>query len=939
MYRLTGQRAIPRYFTAQFPTLSNRVLRPIATAIDAMEGATPISSQSENGNEDGEGRRGGSVSTVAVPLSQPVPTTAVLLQMPWGSTGSDGYPFFTGRNVSRFLSEYDALGDRNQCAPETRAEGVPRFSSEMERERLRGLEEWEARDWERLKEKMRKEYRGKDEEQQMLTSEYLSRLSARDRSCKEDIHLYLQQFRKAANHLLNNGAETHWSCCRLFVEGLPESFREKIVSKQQLDPEDPKTANFENCYQQAVKLWEKEYKTNQFSTGGVGELDFDELVEMREAQPSMARARDRKERRDRAKRRESERGQSAIDTTASSAAKAASATKKAQFQAVQDHEIDSLTRQMGALTLPIQAQIAAEVMKYFQQQAMTMPVQAAPQASSTMLRRPPNAPQYNRDEDYGIRDPNSYFRGTQRREPPGGNRRPIVCWFCEGPHPRSACPDLQCYFDRKQIHINDQRELALGPWKPGTHAPSIEFPENAGVMQKREILYNAIQGISGQGSSSNPSYSRQDSRGEPFQAAPRPQGGATVKPLMGLMMELTEDDEDFGRAAVGMRSSAPIEESSLHDRDLARLDVVKRQTREQAQYPATKHVRTGHYVHDTGPPAAVEITPGRKRGRREAPPPKIVLEESRDKAEISPDGVRRNLIGRDSALPKTEVPNARPEIARRKACDNAEYSDELLEEVGLAAGEKLQKTFAEVDGADRLVQMCLEAELPEKLKVKHVMSGSAEARDKWYKGRGWQYDLQSERFVQGNRSGAKIGKVSDSENGIRMDALGDKRPVRNPYLEKCPYISILTRTGYENALLDTGAEINVMSRDLMMELGLQRSLVPAKVVSRPIGWEGKAGEQFLGMLEGLWIHCAGVECRTHVYVANTLDPSYRLILGAPYQVASRAVILRNDDGDCDVILKDQNTDKSVRVRANEADYTQDRKMNEMFDISHGRLNA
>jgi len=174
--------------------------------------------------------------------------------MPWGTSGNDGLPFFDGRNVSRFLEEFDAFCDLYGLEENKRGETAVRFTSEDEKDRIRGLDEYEEKSWTKLKEKLRKEYRAKDEEQQMLTPQYLLALSRRDRGRKNDLQLYLQQFKKAAKKLIKSGAETQYSCCRLFVNSLPEHFKDKIVAKQGLDPEDPASADFDKCYEHAVKL-------------------------------------------------------------------------------------------------------------------------------------------------------------------------------------------------------------------------------------------------------------------------------------------------------------------------------------------------------------------------------------------------------------------------------------------------------------------------------------------------------------------------------------------------------------------------------------------------------------------------------------------------------------------------------------------------------------
>jgi hypothetical protein len=124
----------------------------------------------------------------------------------------------------------------------------------------------------------------------------------------------------------------------------------------------------------------------------------------------------------------------------------------------------------------------------------------------------------------------------------------------------------------------------------------------------------------------------------------------------------------------------------------------------------------------------------------------------------------------------------------------------------------------------------------------------------------------------------------------------------------------------------------------MYELNLRHYLTPAKYVRSAIGFEGHPAEGFLGMIEDLSIRTNGLVFRTNVYVAKTMDPSYRIILGIPFHIASRMTLLREDDGSCTIILKDEEGNV-VEVSAEEAEFARDDGMREMLGASHLGLNA
>src|ERR1700744_3472884 len=122
---------------------------------------------------------------------------------------------------------------------------------------------------------------------------------------------------------------------------------------------------------------------------------------------------------------------------------------------------------------------------------------------------------------------------------------------------------------------------------------------------------------------------------------------------------------------------------------------------------------------------------------------------------------------------------------------------------------------------------------------------------------------------------------------------------------------------------------------------LEKYMVRTKYVTSGVGIEGGDRLSFIGMIEDLIVSAAGAEYVTQVYVAPTMDPTYRLILGVPYQVAARCEITRKQDGTCIVGIRDSNTGQRVRIVAADAEYDKDAKMSEMLEHTrgHGHLNA
>jgi Aspartyl protease len=220
----------------------------------------------------------------------------VLQSLPFSGAPNTGLPWFTGKNITSFLREFDTLCNENKKSFRDRCERVPRFSAQPIRAVIWEMIEWKQRDWISLKKCMKKEWKDEDEEVLMVSYDYLKRLCARKRGKKEDLTTYFRQVRLAAETQLGLGIVSEYMAVNLLMDGLPDDYQRKLLKRCKLDKDDPSTFKWDKAYPTAKSIWEEESAYQQFDE--TTKINFRELVNERETQPSLARTKDRRERRE-----------------------------------------------------------------------------------------------------------------------------------------------------------------------------------------------------------------------------------------------------------------------------------------------------------------------------------------------------------------------------------------------------------------------------------------------------------------------------------------------------------------------------------------------------------------------------------------------------------------------------------------------------------------
>lgn len=173
---------------------------------------------------------------------------AVPIQIP--QPGTVGAPWFTGINVTDFLSEFDSICDDAHLLETARVARVHRYCQPDIGRYLKGMPEWEDNQWEELKVVMKKEWEGTDDFQRTRTLAFLEALKSRDRDGVpiHEVRQYGRQFKQSASYLLKADQISEYQASMWFIQGLPRGMAARAVRDGKLDFERPARMSIQEIY-------------------------------------------------------------------------------------------------------------------------------------------------------------------------------------------------------------------------------------------------------------------------------------------------------------------------------------------------------------------------------------------------------------------------------------------------------------------------------------------------------------------------------------------------------------------------------------------------------------------------------------------------------------------------------------------------------------------
>jgi hypothetical protein len=325
--------------------------------------------------------------------------------------------------VTLFLERYEAMCDNVGIEAQTKARRITEYCEDDVARELKGFETWEQRNWDGLKTVMLKEWKKEDTEQLMYTRALLEEYVSKSRE-REGLKQYYRQFNRISKVLRGNDKLDAYSQGRLFVLGLPEDIRRRVLSKDDIESEaESGTINYDRALEIVKGIVAADARMEGFFLYPEKRTEITELATTMN-EPKLALGGEPVKN---------------VDTS-----KGDKGQKDVQVDAVA-----TLTKSFEALTL-----------------SLTSGFNQLATATTKPGERPPDSPQ-----GFGLDpalDRNQGGNGYRQQQ----GRRSIICFMCgEDGHILPRCPHTARLINEGKIHLNERNYPCIGPKQDHEVAP------------------------------------------------------------------------------------------------------------------------------------------------------------------------------------------------------------------------------------------------------------------------------------------------------------------------------------------------------------------------------------------------------------------------------------------------------------------------------------
>jgi hypothetical protein len=725
--------------------------------------------------------RGPSTPSESISIPPMATSGTPIVMHPLPLPGSPGAPpTFNGRDVTSFLKKYESMCDTYQIQTPMRLKKVSEYCEDDVAREIEAFTTWEEKDWEKLKTEMLHEWRREDTEQIMYTRAFLEEYVGKPRG-RDGLKHYYRQYDRISRALVIKDELDSYSQGRLFITGLPEKVRNKVLSKQEI-----------------------------FSGAPAGSVIY---LKALAAVQAIVQAEEMKEHFDVQPER-----QTSISNLADSLNEVKPGTKETQMRPSnstagksqpKEDAVELLTKSLEALTLPITAAVTR--------------MEAAAATMSSMGQGPANRPG-------GGLDP-----ALERRQPQHFGV-PFSCYFCgETGHIKSRCSHFGNLLSSGKIHVNSQGGICLGPPKEGA-VPIWRMP-NMTMLQAVERQLN----MQSPPTTANFGFIKVDYELDSDVEVSEDEHGSTMADAFGARADVQKGKKPAGRPGV----IDPVKD--------ARTRATKQTAQKQSQYPVMKSLRTGVWEPEGDEPSGTATEPSRDNTMEmEEDLPAESGQPTQKGSKVPMTSLKKLLAGHSDPMSVVERMLQQP--------------------LTISWGEALS-----LSGDLRKVMFGT---------FKDPKAGADRAVD-----------------VQISKMGANIEDEEEHASEVLEKA------TEPYYIAASPMANVIIGQTKIPALIDSGAEVTVMTADLAWSLGLPMSQNFQVNMSAATG----RSKRFVGLCEDVPISVGKITHKVPVWVIDKLE--HGLILGRTYHKAAGLKLEEMDDGSCSATIFTPDRTGMVRWRA------------------------
>jgi hypothetical protein len=747
------------------------------------EYVSQMSSSSKANSRDSSRTSEAASSAMATPmmsnLESHYPRMGIFMPLP--QPGAAGTPHFTGKNVSKFLKAWEHLCGDYGVSLADKLEKLPRYCDQLIGDYIETIPEYQAKDWNGLKKRLLREYRREDAVQQMETLRFLETFKNQKRNDGDDMRIYCLRFATISKRLVEKGELSRYEQVRWFVQGMPKKMAERTVRIAKLDPEESETMDFDKAYEAALSQIRSE---DAMETIGSPTEQYDSAL-----------------------------GELAKGVEASTNEKAEpkwdiSTPITAAVPAVQEGIVDSITKGLAALTLPVKA------------------MEASINSLSAKL-------------DASVRNDGQNRRYTAQRSDIYGTAAntgtlPGFCFTCGKPGCRSySCPWTREMIETGRLHRNENGNICLGPPRQG--AQEVITSRGTTLKETVERIWARQEQYRDQLPPPKVSYisvceGSSDSEGElpvhddlydaaEIRAATVGPSGRRGRP------------PKYPQAVQGEDHRVRKPEALSRPQDRQNKERLQQAIAKEQQYPVMRAPRTGTYETAQG---------------------------------------QNDMDVLDAPVPASGTPEIGEEIVVGAGGKRAEPRQQRT---------KLAKLLKESFEPEALTKEILQMKVP--VPMGQLLS-TREFQKVWFN----TFPAQPDHPL----AGAAVNKL-EAAPPHEEDYYAS--PLEPPfYIAAVPKVKALIAGREVSVMLDSGAEVSVMSSDLAHRLGLP---ISSNVDLGMLGVSDKR-TKFLGICEDVSVSVGRVEHRVPIWVAERFGPE--ILLGRPYFIQSRLVLKDHGGGAC-----------------------------------------